>query len=597
MQGDINDTGHGMYACSIMFDLSFFPFGRMHSLLSICRGTEAGYSCDGHLYVSRFTKVYPIDINTAKPHYPQSFLLWPGVGDEPDTIECKASPDVLNIVSNGVSAQICFDTGDTLRLRGNGAGFTFALPDGWKDATLTETLDGTVLLSGNRDGVFLFVPLKGSLAPESGLLRFIADSDGAFELAVHMGLWEPERNSFYRDFDVCAAESRESFEAWYALYSEVDPEYEDLKRVSAYVVWICCCDMPNAPSGFVTQYCKTDSAYCWQSAYHALGTIRDANMAVTLLLTMFQYQDRHGQLPDLVDDRQVCFLSTKPPLQGFVLLNLLERMPGRFTARHFERMYDPFRRWYIWWMDCRDSDRDGIPQYNQGCECSMDTSAMFKKGVPVECPDLISYMALLAEALFVMADALGKRDDAAHWQSERDRLLHELVRDFWDGDRFIARLSGDHSPVQTDEIEVYTPILLGKRLPRSIMSKLVSDLLDPKKYRSTIGLRHAPLASDSFMRDVVGGFWQIKLAIGLHDTGETRQAMQLLKNYCDINVRLLPSLGYHEKDANREPSTTHGNRRLGLYSALACGIFLASAELIWEWRQELDHELSAREIL
>ncbi len=596
MRRDASDTGRGANAGAIVFDLSWLPFGRMHSLLSVCRGTDTGYSRDGHLYVSRFTKVYPIDINAAKPYYPQSFLLWPGIGDEPDTIECEASPDVLNIASCGVSAQICFDTDDTLRLRGNGDGFTFALPDGWKDAELTETLNDTVLLSGDRDGVFLFVPLKGALTSEGSTLRLIADKDGAFELAVHMGLFEPEKRPFYRDFNECAAESRESFEAWYALYSEVDPEYEDLKRISAYAVWICCCDMPYAPFGFVTQYCKTDSAYCWQSAYHALGAVRDADMAVTLLLTMFQYQDRHGQLPDLVDDRQVCYLSTKPPLQGFVFLNLLERLPGCFTTRHYERMYEPFRKWYMWWMNCRDADHDGIPQYNQGCECSMDTSAMFQKGVPVECPDLIAYLVLLAEALSIMADALGKPDDAARWLSERERLLNALIQDFWDGERFIARLSGDHSPVRTDEIEVYTPIILGKRLPAAILSKLVTDLLDPLQYRSAIGLRHAPPVSGSFMRGVVGGFWQIKLAIGIHDAGETRQAIRLLKDYCDINARLLPSLGYHEKDAGKERDA-HDGKRLGLFSALACGIFLASAELIWEWSTELDLESSIRTTL
>ena len=311
-----------------------------------------------------------------------------------------------------------------------------------------------------------------------------------------------------------------------------------------------------------------------------MGTVRDPDTAADLLLTMFQYQDPFGQLPDLADDRYVHYLSTKPPLQGFVFLHLLPRLRRPFTWEHFARLYDPFRRWYTWWMTCRDSDRDGVPQYNQGCECSMDTSAMFSKGVPVECPDLLAYLILLAEALETMADALDRPREQALWRRERDRLLEVLLRDFWNGERFIARLSGSHVPVETREIEMYTPVLLGRRLPPDILRRLIRDLLDPAQYWSPIGLRHAPPGSGETMQGVVGGFWQIKFAAGLRDAGEPRAAAELLRRYCEINLRLGPSLGYHEKEADL--LVPRPGPRLGQYSALACGIFLASAELLAE---------------
>lgn len=565
---------------SFRFDLSLLPFGRKDSLLAIL------YEKNG-LYINRFTKDYPVQTHAATEFHPKAIQFWTGLSEKPTPVINKAYPDQVTLSDGKTSAAFCFDGKDALRFLGEGEGMTFIPGPTDGNATFVDLQDGTVLFSSLLEGEFLFVPLKGSLSLNGQRLSAIPE-DGCFETAVLFGLCEPQPRERYRDFGSCADESWESYLAWYRQYPETDPEYEPLKKTAAYGVWICCTLLPNAPQGYIPLYCRFDSAFCWQGIYHALGVVNNPDTASYIMMSIFQYQDAHGQLADLVDDRNINYLSTKPPVQGLTFLNLYARLGEKWTAKHYEQMYEPFRRWYQWWMECRDTDRDGIPQYNQGCESAVDTSAMFAKGVPVECPDLIAYMALMAESLQVMAEKLNKPQEALHWRAESAWLVETLIREFWNGERFVARVSGSHEIVETDEVDVYTPIILGKRLPEDILVKLIRDLKDPEQYMTPIGFRHAPARAKDFMRGVVGGFVQIKFAIGLHDAGEITLAREILEKYCEINLRLGPSLGYHEKDVGKTFDPDKPGNRLGMYSALACGVYLAGIVLIREWTEEIN---------
>jgi hypothetical protein len=62
------------------------------------------------------------------------------------------------------------------------------------------------------------------------------------------------------------------------------------------------------------------------------------------------------------------------------------------------------------------------------------------------------------------------------WKEQSDALLQKLLSEFWQGDRFIARQVHSHQSIDADSLLLYIPIILGKRLPVEIQSKLVADL-------------------------------------------------------------------------------------------------------------------------
>ncbi|MCL1835334.1 MAG: hypothetical protein FWG48_04160 [Oscillospiraceae bacterium] len=234
-------------------------------------------------------------------------------------------------------------------------------------------------------------------------------------------------------------------------------------------------------------------------------------------------------------------------------------------------MYDGLTKLFGFWTTLRDTDNDGVPQYNHGCESGYDFSLMFAKGVPVETPDIICYVALLAEALAQLAAGLSKPGDAAKWREKSDFLLGKLFTEFWNGERFIAKLSGLHETVVFDELEAYLPFMLGKRLPPEIAGKMAADL--QASYTSPHGLLSRPKDGKP---GTIMGFSQVKILPGLFETGHREQALRLLRGFVDHGAEHDPVFFFSEDGSNL------GTNQFTSMSALSAAQWLACANFLYE---------------
>ncbi|MDR1540383.1 MAG: hypothetical protein LBU32_20760 [Clostridiales bacterium] len=568
------------------FKLSDVPFSRKLSYLFIDEGlfgTEAG-SEKKQLRLYRMLRRYP---EGTKNEALMGFR--PMVGDRSVPYSISASPSLMEINTEHGYAQICFDNKDLIRIRGCGISLRFFSEFKPHEAFVSR-LDGTCQASYDIAGQFLFAPIKGSLSFESAwdwkkcgsedaVIDIIADESGAFEMAIHHAQSNAERQAYYRPFEECLDEAQKDYEDWLSMYPSVPGKYERTKKLCAYSVWICFVAPSGILKGNIVLFSKNSSALSWHQAYHAMAIGRNADAAVKIMRCIFDYQDEYGELPDLIDDQYLNILATKPPFQGFAFMYMHERMGDEITREHCETLYEPFVRWHDWWMTKRDTDHDGIPQYNQGCESGNDFTGMLSKGTPVECPDLISYIILLEESLGILAQRLGKAGEAAVWRSRAKRLLNVLTSEFWDGEKFIARLSGSHDIVESEEIDCYMPLMLGRRLPSEIVDKLSERLSDPEHYYSEIGLRSSPKAQteDKGFPGFVMGFSQIKLSLGLYDAGKKKLARDIICRFLDVNLEQLPNFAYIE-NAESKPEGIE----FGKCSALSSSIFLAMAGFLNE---------------
>ena len=532
---------------------------------------------DGQLRLSRQCKRYRLRTEDGAEERPYACSIEAVCEGQRLALAATGEPDVLRLRSQSGWAEICFDSYNAVRLKGGGMTLGLSCSPEW---SMTDLQDGTFALWMDELGAFLIVPLEGAWRLEGQRLM---GSGETFEVCLHYAHHLPLRRERYRPFPSCQQEARRDFDAWQAMYPVLLPEHEAIRQLAAYSVWICQVEPIGIMKGPLMLYRKNDSAFCWQAAYHAMSIWNDADMAIELLYSIFAWQDEWGQLPDLADDLHVEFLSTKPPMQGFAFLFLLQKYGNGITKAHCEKLYLPFARWFHWWMHMRDSDGDGIAQYNQGCECAMDTSAMLDRGTPAECPDLTAYLILLAEALAQMACRMERRQEAQEWSGRAQRMLEGLVCSFWDGERFAARLSGSHEIIRVQESDVYTPLILGKRLPAGIIRKMAQDLRDD--YLTPIGIRHAPAHLSVPLGGIVGSFWQVKLVIGLYDAGEKELAMEIARRYLKINVQHLPALGYPAAYADGKSG---GPAHASAVTALPCGIFFILAGLLREWTEETE---------
>ena len=362
------------------------------------------------------------------------------------------------------------------------------------------------------------------------------------------------------------------FEKWYELFVPVPREYEETKRKAVRFIW----ESRAQPGGYIMEpmirFSKPPERNCfsWHQVYFAMA-MQDADMAVATLMNMFPNQDEFGELPDLMTEDYINITATKPPIHGYGLLRMWERFGGSITAEHCGMMYPGLSKLYGFWTTLRDTDNDGVPQYNHGCESGYDFSLMFAKGVPVETPDIICYVALLAEALGKVAERLSLHDEAAAWRGRSRFLIDALFSEFWDGGRFFAKLSGLHEPVYFDELEAFLPFMLGARLPASVADAMARDL--QARYVSQYGLLSRPRGDAP---GTVMGFSQVKILPGLFETGSRDLARRLLKGFVDFGAEHEPLFFFNEDLSNL------GSNDFTKMSALSSAMWLCCANSLFE---------------
>jgi glycogen debranching enzyme len=256
-------------------------------------------------------------------------------------------------------------------------------------------------------------------------------------------------------------------------------------------------------------------------------------------MVLFDHQRRDGRLPDSVSDRLVRWEFAKPPIHGWALGKLMVH-PGLLSDEQLQEAYEPLCRWTRWWLDCRDDDRDGLPQYNHGNDSGWDNGTTFLGGVPVETPDLAAFLVLQMETLATVARRLGKADEANGWDRESSALLTRLLDRLWRKDRFVALRGESHATVDTDSLLPLVPLVLGRRLPPSVSSALVRRLRE--RFLTPHGLATEWPESQEYRSD---GYWRgpiwapstYLMVDGLIDLGERGLAQEISRGFLAMASR------------------------------------------------------------
>jgi glycogen debranching enzyme len=127
-----------------------------------------------------------------------------------------------------------------------------------------------------------------------------------------------------------------------------------------------------------------------------------------------------------------------------------------------------------WWLKYRTNDA-GLCYYAYRHECGWPGERLFPAGTPAATPDLAAYILLAAETLSTLFARLDRLDEAAAWNVKSRQQLDILTRELWDGDRFrsVNALTGQSGPAES--ILSLIPLILGKRLPESILAVLAEQ--------------------------------------------------------------------------------------------------------------------------
>lgn len=279
---------------------------------------------------------------------------------------------------------------------------------------------------------------------------------------------------------------------WQAWFEAAPPVTEKYQSQYYFAWWVMCAGLISTRF-FTTREAMTPSkqwyvgVWHWDALFHALAYRHsNLNLAKDQLRLMLDHQLENGMIPDAVhDEGLVVHLAipiegdvTKPPLLAWAAWKIFEQ---DHDLEFLNEIYEPIVRWNAWWFNENDRDHNGLCEYGHPFSSGLDDSPLWDEGMPVESPDLNSYLCIQMDTMAKIADAIGETEDAQHWRDQAETIARKMIEILWDEEAglFWATHDGERIKVRTP-FNLF-PLITG-RMPEEINRKLVEHLTNPKEF-------------------------------------------------------------------------------------------------------------------
>lgn len=331
------------------------------------------------------------------------------------------------------------------------------------------------------------------IADKNGYLRVNLRMNATAESALLVNI--TPRLGFNRGIVRADQVLRDAETRWHEWFAAAPAMSEAYAEQYYYAWWILGMGLLS-PRFYLTREAMMPSAihyigvWQWDAFFHVLAYQHvDQKLAENQLRVVLDHQREDGMIPDAVHDEGVVHRwklpgiegeadVTKPPLIGWAALKLYATSGNR---DFLDEIYEPLCRWNRWWFDKNDDDHDGIAQYNHGFSSGLDDSPLWDEGMPVESPELNTYLVMQMDALAQIANILGLADDAAQWRVQAGDLAQKIIAHFWDEEAGVFWATRDHKPIRVLTPFNLYPLLTG-RMPRAINDRLVVHLTNPNEF-------------------------------------------------------------------------------------------------------------------
>jgi putative isomerase len=558
------------YTGRLALDITKIPFSRYGSTVAFSQFTEenlASFHATGLA-----TGVYLRSVYGDQRTHPV-FRLELLDADKPVPFVIEAGPSILRLKAAKGIIEFCIAASDRVKFRGHGVSLRLIAQAGAlavpTDANHWEINSERVMekymLWATHGDLHMDAPWNG-LSNLHVVATYSPDPDSLSvegEMDTYPSVWTPHQSS--ETFDESVRIVEQDYSRWLKLMPDVPRDFGPGAELAAYINWTSVVDR----SGYLDRPAMLMSKnwmaaiWSWDHCFNAMAlSFRDPDLAFQQFMLPFDNQQPEGALPDETTSTSNEINFTKPPIHGWALAWMMQH--GGFTDRaQLAQIYVPLSRWTNWYFRYRDSNHDGLPEYNHGYDSGWDNSTVMLPGVPVETADLDSFLILQMDTLADLAAKLGNYAEGQEWHTRSNELLKRMLSILWRKDHFVAIRASDGSEIDSQSLLLYIPIILGKRLPPDVRNKLIQGLTEPGKFRTAHGFATEPLTSKYYTTD---GYWRgpiwapatMLLAEGLDSAGERALARKVREDFC----RMAQQSGMYENfdavsgDGLRDPAYT-----------------------------------------
>jgi glycogen debranching enzyme len=469
-------------------DIEHVPFSDRGSRLLVFK-----YSAQSKLFVKlaeRLVDLEPgLEAYRFRPPFLQEITFLDG-NHQPLEFQTTSFPHALFFQTEIGEFGLVFQSRNSLSFQipsGQVAGLRFTVaPQFWTPLERGGVLKGIRNLEYATNGE----PVHNQITPADGCYRVEFLVEAALDTAIVITIRsQVDLSQEARPFSVALADAETRWAEWFQKIPEVSDEYQP---TYAYSWWVMANNLIS-PQGNVAYEAMFPSKikyvglWLWDSAMHALAFRHvDAELARNQIRAMLAYQLADGMLPDAIHDEGVISEIdhplraevTKPPILAWAAMKLHEMDPD---PDFLKEIYMPLVRWNAWWFAMNDDDVDGLVQYNHPYSSGLDDSPLWDEGMPVESPDLNTYLCVQMGSLASMAEIIGLEHDGAMWRKRAAGIVRRMLEDMWDAQDGYFKALKDNQPLNVLTPFNLYPLWTGQ-LPGEINQRLIAHLTNPEAF-------------------------------------------------------------------------------------------------------------------
>ncbi|WP_312365944.1 amylo-alpha-1,6-glucosidase [Ensifer sp.] len=525
----------------MLFDIEHIPFSRRGRFLTLSMMKVPGGDGARALYL-RF--VAGGDERPSLGRLCRVEFLDPA--GKPVEATFELSPERLVARIGAGSLTFVIGEGERLHIRGENAGVRFHLEGSRYDYVYRTPTGDDCLVAAVENVKFIPRAVSGTLdvsgawqRDHSADVSFAFSGEGPFEGNVDFFRTVPPTAPLQSFTDALSGATAE-FAEWHASLPKGTAGQDEAHRLASYLLWangVPVGGQLTRPAIYMSKN-HMINIWSWDNAFSALGVAAiDQNLAFDQFAAIFDHQDASGLLPDYINDRDVLFAFTKPPVHGWAVSLIAARHPDFLTAGRREYLRDAIGRQVDYWLTYARADATSLPSYFHGNDSGWDNATFFAEGGPVVSPDLPVFLILACETLATLLESDPGR--AAQWNAKADALQTLLFERLWTGETFGARLAGAPDRVLPGENLIqFMPLLLGARLPAEMREKLVARLVSGGFITAWGPATESPKSpfyeDDGYWRGPIWAPTTLLLWDGLRRQGEIELTRDIAEKFCSL---------------------------------------------------------------
>ncbi|ALC92300.1 hypothetical protein AM500_22895 [Bacillus sp. FJAT-18017] len=297
------------------------------------------------------------------------------------------------------------------------------------------------------------------------------------------------------------------YQAWFQSMAPVKLESKYLPSIerAAYITW----SSVVYPHGLLKDYAMYMSKlwmyniWSWDNCFNALNLGKEhPELAYSQLKIFMDTQDESGAYPDFVNDKFISYNCIKPPVFAYVYEQLMQKNDYFKDEGRLREVYESTKEVLVYYDSYRTFD-GCLPHYKHGNDSGWDNASLFHAGMPVEAPDLASFLIRTYDIMASFAKILGEKEESASYKDRADSMFSLLMERLYDEDGFYGRFGKDAEPIAIrSSLILRLPVLIGYRLEKAVMDNLVVDL--EERFETKFGLATESPSSPYYKEN---GYW------------------------------------------------------------------------------------------